>query len=131
MGKTTAKEEKKVYTIQLEDDLGKVVIADEVVGVVAGLAAVEVDGVASMAGNITKDLISKLGRKTLAKGVKADINEDVVTVSMSINLKYGYNVVKVCKKVQDKAKTAIENMTGLTVSEVNVKIAGIDVSKDN
>ena len=130
MGKTTAKEENKVYTIQLEDDLGKVVIADEVVGVVAGLAAVEVEGVASMAGNITKDLISKLGRKTLAKGVKVDIIEDVVTVSMSINLKYGYNVVKVCKKVQDKTKTAIENMTGLTCSDVNIRIVGVNMKKD-
>ena len=130
MGKTTAKEVKKVYTIQLEDDLGKVVIADEVVGVVAGLAAVEVEGVASMAGNITKDLISKLGRKTLAKGVKVDIVEDVVTVAMSINLKYAYNVVKVCKKVQDKAKTAIENMTGLTVADINIRVAGIEVEEE-
>ena len=59
MGKTTAKEEKKVYTIQLEDDLGKVVIADEVVAVIAGLATMEIEGVASMAGDATKELISK------------------------------------------------------------------------
>lgn len=123
------KEEKKVYTIQLEDNLGKVVVADEVVGVIAGLAAVEVEGVASMAGNITKDLISKLGRKTLSKGVKVDIIEDVVTVTMSINLKYGYNVMKICKKVQEKAKVAIENMTGLTVADVNVRVAGIEVEE--
>ena len=123
------KEEKKVYTIQLEDNLGKVVVAEEVVGVIAGLAAVEVEGVASMAGNITKDLISKLGRKTLSKGVKVDIIEDVVTVTMSINLKYGYNVMKICKKVQEKAKVAIENMTGLTVADVNVRVAGIEVEE--
>ena len=123
------KEEKKVYTIQLEDNLGKVVVADEVVGVIAGLAAIEVEGVASMAGDITKDLISKLGRKTLAKGVKVDILEDVVTVSMSLNLKYGYNVMKICKKVQEKAKVAIENMTGLTVADINVRVAGIEVEE--
>ena len=129
MGKTMGKEEKKVYTIQLEDNLGKVVVADEVVGVIAGLAAVEVEGVASMAGDITKDLISKLGRKTLSKGVKVDILEDVVTVTMSINLKYGYNVMKICKKVQEKAKVAIENMTGLTVADINVRVAGIEVEE--
>lgn len=129
MGKTTGKEEKKVYTIQLEDNLGKVVVADEVVGVIAGLAAIEVEGVASMAGDITKDLISKLGRKTLAKGVKVDIIEDVATVSMSLNLKYGYNVMKICKKVQEKAKVAIENMTGLTVADINVRVAGIEVEE--
>ena len=128
MGKM-GKEEKKVYTIQLEDNLGKVVVADEVVGVIAGLAAIEVEGVASMAGDITKDLISKLGRKTLAKGVKVDILEDVVTVSMSLNLKYGYNVMKICKKVQEKAKVAIENMTGLTVADINVRVAGIEVEE--
>lgn len=128
MGKLV-KDEKCVYTIQLEDNLGKVVVADEVVGVIAGLAAIEVEGVASMAGDITKDLISKLGRKTLAKGVKVDILEDVVTVSMSLNLKYGYNVMKICKKVQEKAKVAIENMTGLTVADINVRVAGIEVEE--
>lgn len=128
MGKLV-KDEKCVYTIQLEDNLGKVVVADEVIGVIAGLAAVEVEGVASMAGNITKELISKLGRKTLAKGVKVDILEDVVTVSMSLNLKYGYNVMEICKKVQEKAKVAVENMTGLTVADINVRVAGIEVEE--
>ena len=128
MGKLV-KDEKCVYTIQLEDNLGKVVVADEVIGVIAGLAAIEVEGVASMAGNITKELISKLGRKTLAKGVKVDILEDVVTVSMSLNLKYGYNVMEICKKVQEKAKVAVENMTGLTVADINVRVAGIEVEE--
>lgn len=121
------KKEMKNYTIQLDDNLGEVVIAEDVVGVIAGFAAVEVDGVASMAGNATKELISKLGIKTLSKGVKVDLLEEVVTVSMSINLKYGYNVMNVCKKVQEKVKTAIENMTGLTVADINVRVAGIEV----
>lgn len=123
------KDERNNYTIQLEDNLGEVVIADEVVGVIAGLAAVEVEGVASMAGDATKELISKLGKKSLAKGVKVDILEGVVTVSMALNLKYGYNVMKICKKVQEKAKVAIENMTGLTVADVNVRVAGIEVEE--
>ena len=121
------KKEMKNYTIQLDDNLGEVVIAEDVVGVIAGFAAVEVDGVASMAGNATKELISKLGIKTLSKGVKVDLLEEVVTVSMSINLKYGYNVMNVCKKVQEKVKTAIENMTGLTVADINIRVAGIEV----
>lgn len=121
------KKEMKNYTIQLDDNLGEVVIAEDVVGVIAGFAAVEVDGVASMAGNATKELISKLGIKTLSKGVKVDLLEEVVTVSMSINLKYGYNVMNVCKKVQEKVKTAIESMTGLTVADINVRVAGIEV----
>ena len=123
------KDERNNYTIQLEDNLGEVVIADEVVGVIAGLAAVEVEGVASMAGDATKELISKLGKKSLAKGVKVDILEGVVTVSMALNLKYGYNVMAVSKKVQEKAKVAIENMTGLTVADVNVRVAGVVVEE--
>ena len=123
------KKETQNYIIQLDDNLGEVVIAEDVVGVIVGFAAVEVDGVASMAGNATKELISKLGKKTLAKGVKVDILENVVTVSMSINLKYGYNVMNVCKKVQEKAKVAIENMTGLEVADVNVRVAGIEIEQ--
>jgi uncharacterized alkaline shock family protein YloU len=100
---------------------------DEVIAVVAGLAAVEVDGVASMAGNATKELISKLGKKLLSKGVKVDVLESVVSISIAINLKYGYNVMDVCKKVQDKVKATVESMTGLTVADVNVRIAGVEV----
>lgn len=122
-----AREEKSNYTIQLENNLGEVVIADEVVGVIAGLAAVEVQGVASMAGDVTKELISKLGKRTLAKGVKVDILENVVTISMAVNMKYGYNIMDVSKKIQAKVKVAVENMTGLEVADVNVRVAGIEV----
>lgn len=115
------------YTIELKDNCGEVVIADEVVAVIAGLAAMEVDGVASMAGDATRELISKIGRKNLSKGVKVDILEGVVTVVMALNLKYGFNIMAVSGKVQEKVKAAIENMTGLTVADVNVRVAGIEV----
>ena len=122
-----AKDERTVYTIKMDDNQGEVVIMDEVIAVVAGLAAVEIDGVASMAGNATKELISKLGKKLLSKGVKVDVLESVVSISIAINLKYGYNVMDVCKKVQDKVKATVESMTGLTVADVNVRIAGVEV----
>ena len=122
-----AKDERTVYTIKMNNDQGEVVIMDEVIAVVAGLAAVEIDGVASMAGNATKELISKLGKKLLAKGVKVDVLEGVVSVAIAINLKYGYNVMDVCKKVQDKVKATVESMTGLTVADVNVRVAGVEL----
>lgn len=121
------KETRSDYTIELENNCGEVVIADEVVAVIAGLAAMEVDGVASMAGDATKELISKIGRKTLSKGVKVDILEGVVTIAITLNLKYGFNIMAVSAKVQEKVKTAVENMTGLTVADVNVRVAGIVV----
>ncbi len=111
------------------ENIGFVQIADEVVAVIAGIAATEVEGVNSMAGNITKELISKLGMKNLSKGVKVEMIDGVAAVDVSINIEYGYNIPEVCEVVQEKVKSAIENMTGLKVEVVNVTIAGVAVEK--
>lgn len=121
------KDERDNYTIELENNNGEVIIADEVVAVIAGLAAMEVEGVASMVGDATRELISKIGKKSLSKGVRVDILENVVTVALALNIKYGYNVMSISTKVQEKVKTAIETMTGLTVADVNVRVAGVEV----
>ena len=122
---------KSAYTIQNDASLGEVKIADEVVAIIAALAATEVDGVASMAGNITNEVIGKLGIKNLSKGVKVDVLEGVVTVSLALNLKYDYSIMEVTKKVQEKVKNAVENMTGLEVADVNIKVAGVEMEKQN
>lgn len=122
-----AKDERNIYTIQNDAGKGEVKIADEVVAIIAALAATEAEGVASMAGNITNELISRLGMKNLSKGVKVDVLEGVVTVSLTLNLKYNYSVVEVSGKVQEKVKNAIENMTGLEVADVNIKVAGVEM----
>ena len=122
------KEVKNDYTIQLENNRGEIIIADEVIAVITGLAAMEVDGVASLAGNATRELISKIGIKTLSKGVKVDVLEDVVTIEAALNLKYGFNIKAVSEKVQEKVKAAVENMTGLKVADVNIRVAGIEVN---
>ncbi len=122
-----AKDERNIYTIQDDSNMGEVKIADEVVAIIAALAATEVEGVASMAGNITNELISRLGMKNLSKGVKVDVLEGVVTVSLALNMKYNYNIMEVSAKVQEKVKSAVENMTGLEVADVNVKVAGVEM----
>ena len=122
-----SKEEKNTYTIKTDENLGEIKIADEVVAIIAGLAAMEVEGVASMAGNATRELISKLGMKSLSKGVKVDVLEGVVTVALALNLKYGYSIMDVSAKVQEKVIASIENMTGLTVADVNIRVAGVDM----
>ncbi|MEE0884827.1 MAG: Asp23/Gls24 family envelope stress response protein [Faecalimonas sp.] len=122
------KEVSNDYTIQLENNRGEIIIADEVIAVITGLAAMEVDGVASLAGNATRELISKIGIKTLSKGVKVDVLEDVVTIEAALNLKYGFNIKTVSEKVQEKVKVAVENMTGLKVADVNIRVAGIEVN---
>lgn len=118
-----------MFKMDTASSIGEVQIADDVVAIIAGLAAMEVKGVASMAGNITAELISKLGMKNLSKGVTIEVEDGIVTVDLSLNLEYKYNLVEVSGKVQEKVKAAIENMTGLKVAAVNVKIASVDVQK--
>lgn len=118
-----------VHMIHADGKLGEVQIADEVVAIIAGLAATEVEGVASMAGNITNELISRLGMKNLSKGVKVLVTDRNVDVDLALNIEYGYSIMKVSEKVQDKVKAAIENMTGLEVSMVNIRIASVNMEK--
>ncbi len=121
-------EDRKGFKIK-EDKLGEVKIADEVVAIIAGLASTEVEGVSSMAGNITNELVSKLGMKNLSKGIRVDVSDGVVRVDVALNIAYGYAIPDVSAKVQEKVRSAIENMTGLDVSGVNVRIASVDMGK--
>lgn len=121
-------EDRKGFKIK-DDKLGEVKIADEVVAIIAGLASTEVDGVSSMAGNITNELVSKLGMKNLSKGIRVEVSDGIVNVDVALNIAYGYAIPDVSAKVQEKVKTAIENMTGLEVSCVNVRIASVDMGK--
>lgn len=123
-------ENKDTHKLYEKDKIGEVQIADEVVAIIAGLAATEVEGVDSMAGNISNELVSKLGMKNLGKGVKVSVTEEHVSVDLSLNIKYGYGIPAVSEKVQERVKTAIENMTGLIVLEVNIKIAGVNMEEN-
>ncbi len=113
-----------------EDEYGDVHVNDEVVAIIAGLAATEVEGVTSMYGNITKDLISRLSTKNLSKGVRVTMENGEVRVDLALNIAYGYAIPNVSHEVQEKVKTAVENMTGLSVSVVNVRIAEVDMKSE-
>jgi len=119
-------------THKIHDDgkVGEVQIADEVVATIAGLAATEVKGVADTSGNVTNELAGKLGKKNLSKGVKVLVSPDAVSVDMALTLEYGYGIPETAKQVQEKVKLAIENMTGLQVKEVNIRIAGVNIVKE-
>lgn len=121
--------ERNTYVLQDDDSIGTVKIADDVVAMIAAIAATEVDGVSSMAGNITNELMSKVGVNKLSKGVKVDVLENNVTVDLALIMEYGYNIPATCQKVQEKVKAAIENMTGLNAVDVNIRIAGINMQK--
>ena len=115
------------YSIRENVNIGEVRVADEVVAIIAGLAAT---GVESMAGNITNELVAKLGMKNLSKGVKVTVEDKTVTVDLALNIRFGYEIPKVSKKVQEKVKSAIETMTGLDVVAVNIKIAGVNIEAE-
>lgn len=121
--------EKGTYVLQEDNSMGTVKIADDVVAMIAGLAASEVEGVSAMVGNITNELMSKVGMTKLTKGVKVEITGREVRADIAVVLEYGYNIPATSQKVQEKVKAAIENMTGLTVSDVNIRIAGVNMQK--
>ncbi|NLP16800.1 MAG: Asp23/Gls24 family envelope stress response protein [Clostridiales bacterium] len=121
---------RNTYKIHENGKVGEVQIADEVVASIAGLAATEVKGVASTSGNVTNELAGKFGKKNLSKGVKVLVSPDSVSVDMALTLNYGYGIPETAKQVQEKVKIAIENMTGLMVKEVNIRIAGVNIVKE-
>ena len=116
---------RNTYKIYDNSDLGDVHISDDVLAIISAMAATEVDGVLAMAGNITSELISKLGMKKLSKGVHVDVSQGSVMVDLSIIIKMNVNIMDVSKKVQDKVKSTLENMTGMEVANVNVNISSV------
>lgn len=115
------------YVLEEDINLGTVKIADDVVAMIAGLACMEVEGVGAMAGNVGNELLDKVGVKSLTKGVKVYVTGKKVKTDVALLVEYGYNIPAVSQKVQDRVKSAIENMTGLAVTDVNVRIAGVNV----
>ena len=115
--------------VSVNEEFGTVKIANDVVAMIAGLAATEVDGVSAMVGNITNELMGKVGMKKQTKGVKIDILDSTVSVDLAVTLEYGFNIPTTCNKVQEKVKNAIETMTGFKVSDVNIRIVGIKMAE--
>ena len=118
----------KEKSVQLSNEvLGEVRIADSVVANIALLAAKETEGVFDTVGNAANEIMTKVGLKSASKGVRVEIIDSVVSIDLALIMQYGYNIPNTCKKVQDKVKNSIENMTGLEVSDVRIRIAGINI----
>lgn len=107
------------------DDVGNVRIADEVVSIIAGLAATEVPGVAGMSGGLVGGIAELLGKKNLSKGVKVHLGEKQVAVDLYVILEYGISIPEVAIRIQEKVKEDVENMSGMQVVEVNINVEGI------
>ncbi|XME03736.1 Asp23/Gls24 family envelope stress response protein [Lachnospiraceae bacterium C1.1] len=125
-------EEIKSNGISIENDAtGEIKIADDVVAAIASLAAQEVEGVGRMTGSISKTIMNYVGMRSVEKGVRVDVAEGVVRADISLNIKYGYSIPEVSKNVQKNVKSAIETMTGLSVADVNIRIASIDMGAES
>lgn len=118
--------ERNMYVYD-DEGIGTVKIANDVVAMIAGLAAKEVEGVSDLAGNVGNEIMGMVGMKKNNKGVKVEVTGKHVIANVSVFMEYGYNIPATSKKVQEKIKTAIENMTGLQVEDVNVSIVGVDM----
>ncbi|MGI6405222.1 MAG: Asp23/Gls24 family envelope stress response protein [Syntrophaceticus sp.] len=105
--------------------MGAIRIADEVVAVIAGLAATEVEGLAGMSGGLAGGFAEILGRKNLSKGVRVEVGEKESAVDIFVIVEYGVKIPDVALKVQENVKNAIESMTGLKVVNVNVHVQGV------
>lgn len=106
-------------------DVGSIRIADEVVGIIAGLAAMEVPGVAGMSGGLAGGIAEMLGKKNLSKGVKVEVGEKEAAVDLYVIVEYSVRIPDVALRIQENVKKAIESMTGLDVVEVNVHVQGV------
>ncbi|MBP5489733.1 MAG: Asp23/Gls24 family envelope stress response protein [Lachnospiraceae bacterium] len=120
-----------VYEAEIEIDgtEGQAVVSDDVIATVVGLAAAEVEGVAHLSGNLTKDVIGRNGIKNNSKGVKISLIDGRVATELSICVQYGYSVPRVAKNVQEKVRSAIESMLGFASDRVTLHVVGVDLDR--
>ncbi|SHJ10796.1 Uncharacterized conserved protein YloU, alkaline shock protein (Asp23) family [Desulfofundulus thermosubterraneus DSM 16057] len=123
-------ENKEMVIREEQTSLGSIRIADEVVRVIAGLAATEVPGVAGMSGGVVGGIVEMLGKKNLSKGVKVEVGEKEAAVDLFVIVDYGTRIPDVALRIQENVKKAIEAMTGLSVVEVNVNVQGVAFSQE-
>ena len=116
--------------MKTDTGLGTIKIADEVVSIIAGLAATEIDGIAGMSGGLVGGIAEMLGRKNFSKGVKVEVGEREAAIDLFIIVKYGVRIPDVAIAAQENIKRAIETMTGLSVVEVNVNVQGVNFPED-
>lgn len=105
--------------------LGKVEIAPEVIEVIAGIAASEVEGVAQMRGNFASGVVEKLGKKLHNKGVKVELAEDGIKVDVYCVINFGISIPQVAQQIQDNIRQTLLNMTALVAEEINIHVVGV------
>ena len=116
--------------ISRSDELGNIHISEEVLSVIAAAAALEVEGVGGLAANLGTDIAELLGKKTLSRGIRLQVEEESVTVDVAVLVKYGYTIPDVGRAIQEAVASSIEATSGLTVAAVNVNVGGVVFEKE-
>ena len=120
-------QEKTTTKLGGDPSKGEILIADDVVAMIAALAAGETDGVSNVGNTYTSEIMSRVGVHDKTKGVKVDIKENIVKISLSITIMNGYSIPDISQQVQKKVKNSVENMTGMTVKCVNIRVVDVEV----
>lgn len=111
-------------------ELGKIQIAPEVLEIIAGIAASEVEGVNHLSGSLVGDIAERFGRKNPGKGVRVEVGQKEAALDISVIISFGYRIPEVARNIQENVRNAIESMTGLTVVEVNVHVVDVQLKPE-
>ncbi|WP_174613767.1 Asp23/Gls24 family envelope stress response protein [Virgibacillus ihumii] len=126
--------EQPLLDVSGDASLGKVEIAPEVIEVITGIAASEVEGLSSMRGNFATGVVERFGKKSHSKGVKVELTDDGILIDLFVVLNFGVSIPQVAQKVQDNIRQTLKNMTALEINEINIHVVGIqmdDETEDN
>ena len=118
------------YIEEAANKAGTISYANDVIAIIAGLAATEIPGISGMSGGISSGIAELLGRKNLTKGVKVEVGTEETAIDLNVIVDYGVQIHKVAFEVQENVKKAVETMTGLHVVEVNVYVEGVNVAQE-
>ncbi|KKE80663.1 Asp23/Gls24 family envelope stress response protein [Oceanobacillus caeni] len=125
--------EQPLLHVNEDSTLGKIEIAPEVIEVIAGIAAAEVDELFAMRGNFASGVVERLGKRTHSKGVKVELTENGISIDLYVILNFGVSIPKVAQKIQTNIRESLKYMTSLELDEINVHVVGInmDGNEDN
>ncbi|GAB3791445.1 Asp23/Gls24 family envelope stress response protein [Virgibacillus kimchii] len=119
--------EQPLLNVDGDTSLGKVEIAPEVIEVITGIAAAEVDGLFAMRGTFASGVAERFGRTTHSKGVKVELTEKGILIDLFVILYYGVSIPKIAQELQSSIRQTIKNMTALEIDEINVHVVGIQM----
>ncbi len=122
---------KQILNVSENTELGKIEIAPEVIEVITGIAASEVEGISEMRGSFASDVVERFGKKSHGKGVKVELTEDGIAIDLYVVIKFGVSIPKVAEMLQTNIRQSLKNMTALDTKEINVHVVGIQMDQSS